>query len=97
MPLKATLEIPQETGRDGAIDHIARMQNGGKSQGPGRLLHSGEKGDWYLVKDAGGVCVIHIPNLSLGQSPRRMDVVDALQGGPARDELLRLIGGLVDQ
>ncbi len=96
MPLKATLDIPQETGRDGAIDHIAKVQNGGGSHGPGRLLHSGEKGDWYLVKDDEGMCVIHIPNLALGQSPRRMDVVDVLQGGPARDELLRLIGSLVD-
>jgi hypothetical protein len=96
MALKATLDIAQETGRDGAMDQFAKMQEGGRSRGPGRLLYSGDKGDWYLVRDDEGVCVIHIPDLSKGQSPRRMDVADALRGGPARDELLRLIGGLID-
>ena len=98
MSLKATLEIPETTGRDGAIDHVAKMQNHGTARAPGRLLHSGERGDWYLVKDAEGVCVVHIPDLAIGRSVRRIDVADVLvAGGPERSELLRLIGTLVDQ
>jgi hypothetical protein len=97
MPLKATIDISQATGRDGAIDHVVKIQSGAASNGPGRLLYSGERGDWYLVKDVEGVCVVHVPDLSKGQSPRRMNVADVLlAGGPEREELMRLIGTLVD-
>jgi hypothetical protein len=97
MATKATLEIPQSTGRDGAIDHVAKFQDSGSRTGPGRLLHSGVKGDWYLVREPTGICVVHIPDMSTGASPRRMEVPDVLvSGGPERTELLRLIGGLID-
>jgi hypothetical protein len=98
MAFKATIDIPQTTGRDGAIDHVAKIQDSGGSHGPGRLLHSGERGDWYLVKDEQGVCIIHIPDLSTGRDCRRLDVASVLvAGGPEREELLRLIGTLIDQ
>jgi hypothetical protein len=98
MAVKATLNIPEPTGRDGAIDHIVKLQDGSSARGPGTVLHSGSRGDWYLVKDEGGVCVIHIPDLAKGQSARRMSVVDVLMaGGPEREELIRLIGTLVKE
>jgi hypothetical protein len=98
MATKATLQIPESTGRDGAIDHVAKLQDRGSSAGPGRLLHSGVKGDWYLVREPSGISVVHIPDMSTGGSVRRMNVADVLvAGGPERTELLRLIGTLVDE
>ena len=100
MDIKATVNVAEFTGRDGAVDHVAKYQEAGAPRAAGRLLHSdsGDRGDWYLTRDAQGVCIIHIPDLSAGKSPRRMDVADVLLcGGPERDELLRLIGTLVDQ
>lgn len=97
MATKATLEIPQSTGRDGAIDHVAKLQESGSRIGPGRLLHSGVKGDWYLVREPTGIGVVHIPDMTTGASPRRMEVADVLvAGGPERTELLRLISTLID-
>jgi hypothetical protein len=97
MALKATLDIPLTTGRDGAMDYVAKLQNEGSSPSPCRLLHAGEKGSWYLAKDLTGVYVAHIPDLSTGRDVRRMAVEDVLvAGGPERAELLRLIGTLVD-
>jgi hypothetical protein len=97
MAFKATIDIPQSTGRDGAMDHVVKRQNGGLSKNACRHLYSGEKGSWYLARDLTGVYVAFIPDMSSGKDVRRMDVVDLLvSGGPERDELLRLIGTLVD-
>jgi hypothetical protein len=97
MALKATIDIPHSTGRDGAMDHVVKRQNGGLSTNACRHLYSGEKGSWYLARDLTGVYVAFIPDMSSGKDVRRMDVVDLLvSGGPERDELLRLIGTLVD-
>ena len=97
MVTKATLEIPQSTGRDGAIDHVAKLQDSGLRTGPGRLIHSGADGDWYLVREPAGICVVHIPDMSTGSSVRRMGIADVLAaGGRERTELLRLIGTLID-
>jgi hypothetical protein len=98
MGLKATINIPESTGRDGAMDHVANRQNGGLSKNSCRHLFSGEKGSWYLAKDLTGVYVAFIPDMSAGRDVRRMNVVDVLvAGGPEREELLRLIGTLVDE
>jgi hypothetical protein len=98
MGLKATIEIPQTTGRDGAMDHVVKLQNGAAATSSCRLLFSGEKGSWYLARDLTGVYVAFIPDVLTGKDVRRLDVVDVLvAGGPERDELLRLIGTLVDQ
>jgi hypothetical protein len=98
MALKATIDIPQGTGRDCAIDHVVKLQNGASASSSCRLLFSGEKGSWYLARDLSGVYVAFIPDLSVGREVRRIDVADVLvAGGPERDELLRLIGTLVDQ
>jgi hypothetical protein len=97
MGLKATINIPQSTGRDGAMDHVVKLQNEGLSKNSCRHLFSGEKGSWYLAKDLTGVYVAFIPDLGSGRDVRRIDVVDVLvAGGPEREELLRLIGTLVD-
>jgi len=98
MATRATIAIPQITGRDGAMDHGVKLQNGPAASSSCRLLFSGEKGSWYLARDLTGVYVAFIPDLSNGKEVRRMNVVDVLvAGGPERDELLRLIGTLVDQ
>ena len=98
MALKATIDIPQSTGRDGAMDHVVKLQNGAAATSSCRLLFSGEKGSWYLARDLSGVYVAFIPDVSSGKEVRRLAVVDVLvAGGPERDELLRLIGTLVDQ
>ena len=98
MGLKATINIPESTGRDGAMDFVVKRQNGGLSKNSCRHLFSGEKGSWYLAKDMTGVYVAFIPDVSTGKEVRRLNVVDVLvAGGPERDELLRLIGTLVDQ
>jgi hypothetical protein len=97
MDLKATIDIPQRTGRDGGMDHVVKRQNGGLSKNSCRHLFSGEKGSWYLAKDMTGVYIAFIPDMSTGRDVRRMNVVDVLvAGGPEREELLRLIGTLAD-
>jgi hypothetical protein len=97
MALKATIGIPHQTGRDGAMDHVARLQENGSQESSCRLLHADGKESWYLARDASGVYVARIPDLSEGKEVRRMDVADVLvAGGSERDELLRLIGTLVD-
>jgi hypothetical protein len=97
MGLKATINIPESTGRDGAMDHVVKLQNGGLSKDSCRHLFAGEKGSWYLAKDTTGIYVAFIPDASTGRDVRRMDIVDVLvAGGPEREELLRLIGTLVD-
>lgn len=98
MAMKATLQIPESTGRDGAIDHVAKLQDRGSSAGPSRLLHSGVEGDWYLVREPIGISVVHVSDRSTGGSVRRMEIADVLvAGGPERAELLRLIGTLIDE
>jgi hypothetical protein len=97
MGLRATINIPRTTGRDGAIDHVVKRQNKGMEKNACRHLFSGEKGSWYLAKDVTGVYIAFIPDLSSGRDVRRLKVEDVLvAGGPEREELLRLIGTLVD-
>jgi hypothetical protein len=67
-----------------------------------RELYRSANGDrWSLVRDAesGRVIVRHEPNLSSGGRPSDVEVGDFLvRGGlgPEKQELLRLIGTLVD-
>lgn len=97
MGVRATINIPESTGRDGAMDHVVKRQNGGLSKNACRHLFSGEKGSWYLAKDMTGVYIAFIPDMVTGRDVRRMKVEDVLvAGGPERTELLRLIGTLVD-
>ena len=67
-----------------------------------RELYRSANGDrWSLVRDAesGRVIVRHEPNLSSGGRPSDVEVGDFLvRGGPGpeKQELLRLIGTLVE-
>ena len=67
-----------------------------------RMLYASENGDcWSLVRvlDSGRVVVRHRPNVPSGGQITDMDVGDFLSRGgmgPEKQELLRLIGGLVE-
>ena len=53
---KATIEhVPQNTGRDGAVDFVAKMHELGVfSHSAATELYCSSNGDrWYLVRDAG--------------------------------------------
>ncbi|MBX9772921.1 MAG: hypothetical protein K2Y71_00805 [Xanthobacteraceae bacterium] len=94
---RATINVPESTGRDGAMDHVVKRQNSGRAGAACRHLFSGEKGSWYLAKDVTGVYIVFIPDLATGRDVRRMNIEDVLvAGGPERRELLQLIGTLVD-
>jgi hypothetical protein len=96
--IKATTEFPESTGRDGAVDHAAKLQ--GPLPSVGRPLYASSNGDrWYLVRDSAGVAVVHVPNESSGGKVQRMEIGDFLcrdGNGPERQELVRLIGTLVE-
>ena len=101
MTTKATTEIPESTGRDGAIDHAAKLQDIGDIQpAVGRPLYASSNGDrWYLVRDSEGVAVVHAPNEASGGKAERMEIGDFLcrdGNGPERQELVRLVGTLVE-
>jgi hypothetical protein len=65
-----------------------------------RELYSSPNGDrWYLCKGtSGNVFVMHQPNASSGGQVSRIEVGEFLTRGrgPEQQNLLRLIGGLVD-
>jgi hypothetical protein len=67
-----------------------------------RRLYSSSNGDcWSLVRETetGRVSVRHEPNVSSGGRPSMIEVGEFLRrggGGPEYQELLRLIGTLVD-
>ena len=99
MVTRATIEHPESTGRDGAIDHMAKWLDGGPGGLVGRKLHARSDGNaWYLVNDAVGPAVVHVPNGAPGGPIDRFTIGAFLaQGeGPEQQALLRLIGTLVD-
>ncbi|MDQ0395848.1 hypothetical protein [Labrys monachus] len=66
-----------------------------------RLLHHAESGDdWLLVRSRDGVVEVeHRPNAPSGGKVSRIGIGAFLQAdprGPQHDELLRLLGTLVD-
>jgi hypothetical protein len=67
-----------------------------------RELYTSSNGDrWYLVRDdaSARVFVRHEPNLSSGGSPSDIGIGAFLSrggGGPEHQELLRLIGTLIE-
>ena len=99
--LKATIGVPEEiTGRDGAVDLMAKAKQGEADYSTRRRLYSSPNGDsWHLVHDMQGVAVVHIPNVPSGGKVERIDVGEFLVrggNGPERQELIRLIATLAD-
>ena len=99
--IKATIGAPDQiTGRDGAVDLMAKAKQGGEERSTRRRLYSNPNGDsWYLVHDIQGVGVVHIPNVPSGGRVERIDVGEFLirgGDGPERQELMRLIATLAD-
>jgi hypothetical protein len=100
---KATSDqIPESTERHGALDLIANMQEVGPVPHAvaSRELYCSSNGDrWYLCRDADRVFVVHVPNVSSGGQVEKLEIGEFLArdgGGPEHQELLRLIGALVD-
>jgi hypothetical protein len=66
-----------------------------------RALYRSPSGDtWHLIRDAGSgrVLVRHQPNMASGGQASDIEIVDFLKSGrgPEHQELLRLIGTLLD-
>jgi hypothetical protein len=67
-----------------------------------REIYSSSNGDrWFLARDAdsGHAFVIHQPNLASGGQPAEIEIGTFLSRGgrgPEHQELLRLIGSLVE-
>src|SRR5262245_29886564 len=99
MATRATTDHPESTGRDGAIDHMAKWVDGTPAGAKGRMLHTSPDGEtWYLVNDMAGPSVVHTPKRSSGGPADRM-TIDAFLAQcerPEQQALLRLIGTLVD-
>lgn len=100
---KATIEhVPQNTGREGAVDFVAKMHEVGvfSHSAAARELYCSSNGDrWYLVRDADRVSVVHVPNVSSGGRTEKLEIREFLArggDGPEHQELLRLIGTLVE-
>ena len=100
---KATIEqVLQSTGRDGAVDLVVKMLAFGvlPHSAAARELYCASNGDrWYLVRDADRVSVVHVPNASSGGRIETLELREFLargEGGPEHQELLRLIGTLVE-
>ncbi|MGY4291736.1 hypothetical protein ACVWXO_011002 [Bradyrhizobium sp. LM2.7] len=101
---KATIEhVPQNTGRDGAVDLVAKMHEFGvfSHSAAARELYCSSNGDrWYLVRDAERVSVVHVPNVPSGGRTEKLEIREFLArgggGGPEHQELLRLIGTLAE-
>jgi hypothetical protein len=98
MAIRATTDNSEATGRDGAIDHVVKSDL--KASRPiGRLFYASSNGDlWYLVRDFEGVAVVHVPNAPSGGRVDRVGIAEFLISGdgPEHQELLRLIGALVE-
>lgn len=100
MPTRATTEHPESTGRDGAIDHMAKFLDGAPTTTKSRRLHTSPNGEaWYLVNDMTGPSVVYVPDGPNGGLAARDTIAAFLAAGdgPERRELLRLIGTLVEQ
>lgn len=66
------------------------------------LYHSSNGDRWHLARDteSGRVFIIHEPNLSSGGTDAAVDIGTFLSRGgfgPEKQELIRLIGTLVDE
>ena len=66
-----------------------------------RKLYDSPNGDrWYLIHDpSGAVFIRHEANMSSGSHVEHIEIAAFLSGGqgPEQQELLRLIGSLVDE
>jgi hypothetical protein len=72
---KATIEhVTQSTGRDGAVDLVAKMHEFGVfSHSAAAELYCSSNGDrWYLVRDVDRVSVVHVPNVSSGARTEKL-------------------------
>ena len=92
-----TIDNQESTGRDGAIDHALKLE----ALSPmGRLLYASSNGDsWHLVRDSKrGVAVMHVPNDASGGRAEFLSIAEFLTSGsgPEQEELIRLIGTLID-
>jgi hypothetical protein len=100
MAARATIDHPESTGRDGAIDHMAKFLDGGPAGSKSRRLHASPNGEaWYLVNDMTGPSVVRVPSASSSGTADRMTIEAFLGAGDGLEqrELLRLIGTLVDR
>ena len=100
MPTRATTDHPESTGRDGAIDHVAKFLNGARAAAKSRRLHTSPNGEaWYLVNDMAGPSVVYVPDGPAGGLAARDTIAMFLAAGdgPEQQELLRLIGTLVER
>jgi len=99
MATRATIDHPESTGRDGAIDHMAKFLDGAPAGSKSRRLHISPNGDtWYLVNDRAAPSIVHVPDgQSVGHADR-LTIAAFLAAGDGLEqrELLRLIGTLVD-
>jgi hypothetical protein len=100
MPTRATTDHPESTGRDGAIDHMAKFLDGAPTSTKSRRLHTSPNGEaWYLVNDMTGPSVVYVPDGPSGGLAARDTIAAFLAAGDGLEqrELLRLIGTLVEQ
>jgi len=98
MPTRATTDRPESTGRDGAIDHMAKFLDRAPTNAKSRQLHTSPNGEaWYLVSDMMGPSVVFVPDGPAGGLAARETISAFLAAGdgPEQRELLRLIGTLV--
>ena len=99
---KASIEgVPRSTGRHGAVDLVATQEFSvfPASHVTRELYCSSNGGRWYLCRDADRVSVVHVPNVASGGKVENFAIGEFLAGGksgPEHQELLRLIGTLVD-
>jgi hypothetical protein len=99
MATRATIDHPESTGRDGAIDHMAKFLDGAPAGSQSRRLHTSPNGEsWYLVNDTMGPSIVHVPNGPSGRQADRVTIAAFLAAGDGLEqrELMRLIGTLVD-
>ena len=99
MATRATVDHPESTGRDGAIDHMAKFLDGAPAGLQSRRLHTSPSGEtWYLVSDMMGPSIVYVPHGQSGTQADRLTIGAFLTAGdgPEQQELLRLIGTLVE-
>jgi hypothetical protein len=98
--MRATTDLPDSTGRDGAIDHMAKFLSEAPTTTKSRQLHTSPNGEaWYLVNDMTGPSVVYVPDGPTGGLAVRdtISMFLAAGDGPEQQELLRLIGTLVER